>query len=429
VVVITLGATNDPAGRQGARIRRRPKDRKAQITRAAAEAFSAHGYHATSMEAIATRVGISAPALYRHYPSKYDMFATVVGALGQQLVACTDFVDEVSDAELERDAAAVLDRVVDAIVTSAITNREGGGLYRWQDRYLQPDDKVTLMAQLSDVSRRMQRPLDVLRPELTSSERWMVSAALLSLAGSVVGHRLPIPDDEVKPFLLDAARALAATQLPQPADIEANRPSVWRIFTPDAGPHEALLTAAIMLFGKQGYTETSVTEIADAVGVPASGVYRYFSSKNDILTTGLQRAVGRITGEMSAIAGVFAEPREVVARLVEAFVATNFANPELAAVYDTERVNLAPAEREVLRDLERAFIDTWLGPLEAVRPDLDTVHARLLVHALGALVDDLGRLEREDKSDGNGPDTLPPGYVQACLRKLVESLILGTDES
>ena len=71
-------------------IRRRPKDRKAQIARASAEAFSALGYHAVSMEAIASRVGISATALYRHYPSKYNLFRDAVFALGEQLVDCTD---------------------------------------------------------------------------------------------------------------------------------------------------------------------------------------------------------------------------------------------------------------------------------------------------------------------------------------------------
>ena len=75
-------------------IRRRPKDRKAQIARASAEAFSALGYHAVSMEAIASRVGISATALYRHYPSKYDLFRDAVLALGEQLVECTAFADE-----------------------------------------------------------------------------------------------------------------------------------------------------------------------------------------------------------------------------------------------------------------------------------------------------------------------------------------------
>ena len=81
-----------PAG-SAAPPRRRPKDRKAQVERAAAEAFSAAGYHAVRMEAIAAKVGISAPALYRHYPSKYDLFRGAVLNLGQQLVDCTDFVD------------------------------------------------------------------------------------------------------------------------------------------------------------------------------------------------------------------------------------------------------------------------------------------------------------------------------------------------
>ena len=50
---------------RGDAVRRRPKDRKAQIARASAEAFSALGYHGVSMDAIAARVGISAAALYR----------------------------------------------------------------------------------------------------------------------------------------------------------------------------------------------------------------------------------------------------------------------------------------------------------------------------------------------------------------------------
>ena len=49
---------------------------------------------AVSMEAIASRVGISATALYRHYSSKYDLFRDAVLALGEQLVECTAFVDE-----------------------------------------------------------------------------------------------------------------------------------------------------------------------------------------------------------------------------------------------------------------------------------------------------------------------------------------------
>ncbi|CAJ1493481.1 TetR/AcrR family transcriptional regulator [[Mycobacterium] kokjensenii] len=427
-MVPTLGATNDPAGRAGTRIKRRPKDRKAQITRAAAETFSAQGYHATSMEAIASKVGISAPALYRHYPSKYEMFAVVVGALGQQLVDSTAFIDELSDAEVEHDAAAILDRLVDGLIASSLVNREAGGLFRWQARYLQPDDQVKLMAQLRTVSRRVQRPLSVLRPELNNLEQWTLTIALISVAGSIIGHRLQLPDDEIRPLLITIARSVTATELPRGDEIGINRPSVWRIFTPDAGPYEALLHSAVLLFGRQGYAETGVTEIADAVGVPASGVYRYFSSKSDILTTGLQRAVDRIAGEMSAIAGVFAEPDEALRRLIEAYVATVFANPELAAVYDTERVNLAASERELLRDSERAFIETWSRPLMEIKPELSAMQSKFLVHALAALVDDLSRVARGGEIPGRGFMAGGAGYAQACLRKLMESIVFDTAE-
>ncbi|BDZ65960.1 TetR/AcrR family transcriptional regulator [Agromyces mangrovi Wang et al. 2018] len=61
-------------------VRRRPKDRKQRIEAAAAEAFSAHGFHAVGMEDIAAAVGVSAPALYRHYPSKYALFVACARA-------------------------------------------------------------------------------------------------------------------------------------------------------------------------------------------------------------------------------------------------------------------------------------------------------------------------------------------------------------
>lgn len=157
-MVITLGATNDPTGRAAARIRRRPKDRKAQITRAAAETFSAQGYTAASMESIAAKVGISAPALYRHYPNKYEIFSAVVRMLGEHLDDCTAFVDDISDVEMQKDPAAVLDRLIDALISSATRDQDASGLYRWHHRYLKHDDEVALMALIHKVNRRLQRP-------------------------------------------------------------------------------------------------------------------------------------------------------------------------------------------------------------------------------------------------------------------------------
>jgi tetratricopeptide (TPR) repeat protein len=49
--------------------------RRAQLLEAAAVAFGRRGYAAVGLGDIAAAVGISAPALYRHFPGKYALFA------------------------------------------------------------------------------------------------------------------------------------------------------------------------------------------------------------------------------------------------------------------------------------------------------------------------------------------------------------------
>ena len=170
-------------------VRRRPKDRKAQIARVAAEAFSARGYHAVGMDDIAAVLDISATALYRHYANKYDMFRAAVLTLGQQLVDATNFCDEPSPNPDEEDTARLQARIVDAIVDVALANRDSAGLYRWEGRYLEGDDQAALMAQIRLVNRRIQIPLRRRRPALTSSERWTLSSAAMSVMGSIADHR------------------------------------------------------------------------------------------------------------------------------------------------------------------------------------------------------------------------------------------------
>jgi AcrR family transcriptional regulator len=393
-------------------VRRRPKDRKAQVERAAAEAFSASGYHAVGMETIAAKVGISAAALYRHYPSKYDLFRGAVLNLGQQLVDATDIGDEPqSDPD-------TLHRLIHALIDVTLANRDSGGLYRWQARYLRPQDQKQLMDQLRVVNRRIQKPLMAIRPTLSSSQRWMTSAALLSVIGSVVDHRVKMPAEEIRALLVDVGRKLLSAQLPAPDDPVLNPPR--RQLFSDTGVYEALLRASMALFNEQGYRETSMEQIAAAVGMPTSGIYRYFSGKSDILATVMRRAADRISGELSVILGADADPHRVLIRLVEAYVATSFANPELAFVYYTERVNLAPADEVPLRNVQRSTIDSWVRLLTTARTELSATQARFLVHAAMALVVDVGRLAHYSSGAGDC------AHSQACVRQLMELTLLGS---
>ena len=106
--------------------------------------------------------------------------------------------------------------------------------------------------------------------------------------------------------------------------------------------------------------------------------------------------------------------------LIDAYVATSFANPELAAVYYTERVNLTPADQMLLHNVQRSTIDSWVRLLTAARPSRTPMQARFLVHAAMALVVDLGRMVNYDD---------PSAYTQACVRKLMELTLFGPPTS
>jgi len=408
---------NEPVASVG----QRPKDRKAQIARAAAEAFSELGYHAAGMEAIATRVGVSPAALYRHYSGKYDLFRDSVLALGQQLVDGTDFINtEPDDAE----PAVTLQHLVHALIDVTLLNREAGGLYRWQARYLHDDDRSIVKSQLRLVHARIHQPLTILRPGLTSSQRWMLSCALLSVIGSIVDHRVPLAPAEIRALLTDATSAILATDLPHPDDTIACPPA-WRIFNPDAGTYEALLHASMGLFYRHGYAETSMAQIASAVGIPVSGIYRYFSGKNEILSAGLVRAADRVSGHYAVVTDDLSDPQQMWAMARAAFVATSFANPELAAIHYTERVNLPRTDQDVLRGVHRSTIDSWARLLTSIRPELTATQARFLMHAAMALVVDVGRLVDYDNS-GRAP-TGDSSYPQACVRQLMQASLFGCE--
>ena len=60
------------------------EDTKQKIIDKALELFAAHGYDAVSVGEIAKAVGIKAPSLYNHYPSKQAIFDAIVESTAKQ---------------------------------------------------------------------------------------------------------------------------------------------------------------------------------------------------------------------------------------------------------------------------------------------------------------------------------------------------------
>jgi len=77
-----LVRTNIPARR-----RLTSEQRRDVLLDAAARVFATHGYHAASIEQIATQAGITKPVIYHHFPSKKQLHRAVFEHYAQQLLA------------------------------------------------------------------------------------------------------------------------------------------------------------------------------------------------------------------------------------------------------------------------------------------------------------------------------------------------------
>ena len=69
------------------------EDTKQKILEKALELFSTYGYDSVSVGEIAKAVGIKAPSLYNHFPSKQAIFDAIVEATAAQYEKDTDAID------------------------------------------------------------------------------------------------------------------------------------------------------------------------------------------------------------------------------------------------------------------------------------------------------------------------------------------------
>ncbi|MCR8896501.1 TetR family transcriptional regulator [Gordonia sp. GONU] len=360
--------------------RRRPADRRRLIVDASAKAFSDGGYHAVRLEDIADAVGISAPALYRHFPNKYALFAETTAVLAQSLRSALDAVETGGDDELHA--------LLVAITAASFENRRKGGLYRWESRYLEPDDRAIVRDVVVHQHRRVRAAAQRRRPDLGDTDANLIVAAMTSVAASPTTHRASLPAREVTSLIPDAAMSLLDVDLPDP--VEPVAAGVHGLAP--AAKREIILTEAINLFAARGFRDVTIEDIAHAADLPASGVYRHFPSKVAILEAAFWRATDRVTSAISDALANSTTPREAIVGMVHRYVRLTCSTTDLISVYETEIGHATPEARNALRNQQRITVEEWATWVSRERESLSITHARFLVHAALNVVTDLTRL-------------------------------------
>lgn len=155
---------------------------------------------------------------------------------------------------------------------------------------------------------------------------------------------------------------------------------------PRASSREVLAEAACELFLEKGYESTSVADITQRAGVSRSSFFNYFSSKSDVLWSGLD---ARIDGAIGALRELGADADAAAVRGILLTVVHDFAPDPLAlALRNATAMGL---EDELVRDtgLRHARLASAIADaarrsgIGAIRSDiLGAAHAAAVLSSL-----------------------------------------------
>ncbi|MFI7004934.1 TetR/AcrR family transcriptional regulator [Streptomyces sp. NPDC050145] len=363
----------------------RPRNRKQLIVGAAGRVFSERGYHAASMEEIAAAVGITATALYRHFPNKYALFAACANVMADRLVATLDEVPSGAD----------LAEVLGAVTRVAVEHRTSGGLYRWEARYLDAEDRRLLKGKFARVVGRV---TECVRREHPRPGAQVRAVAALGVIGSITQHHNSIARRRLEEVLLASALRVAATTPAQA--VRAPRPVGLPAQPVPRTRRAEILAAAVPLFARDGFAKVTNGQIAQAVGLAPSALYRHYATKVDILVAACLQAAGLLAQAVDRSLDEVTDPSEAVVALASAYVGYSFEHTGLISVAEAEVAGLPDDLRQPLILAQREHIAVWEQQLRLARPELDARQARVLVHAgFGVVVEAGRRLRWQDSPD------------------------------
>ncbi|QNA91674.1 MULTISPECIES: TetR/AcrR family transcriptional regulator [unclassified Microbacterium] len=342
-----------------------------RILSAAHELFVANGYRSTSLRDIAAAASVSHPGLLGHFSSKDDLLAEVVAELESEneavfsaIAAASEPGDLVFAALAERNARTEGYLELFAALTGEASAPGHPAHERMRERYCR------LRSLSSDV--------------LEDAKYHGVIAADRDVDGETVRHTAGwdglqllsqyLPDRVDVVAMLEERESLWASPLGwrDPEDDQAAGsagaagplPELPIAAAPEIDPGYAvgrrrrtqIVADAMHLFARDGYGDTSLQDIATAVGVSKSTLLHHYSSKELLLSAVLAERDSAIN-ENQAITGA-ASAGELLRGIPDGAALNGREEPGLIEVYAVLSCEAVPAAHPAHAYFENRFANT-----------------------------------------------------------------------
>ncbi len=132
-----------------------------------------------------------------------------------------------------------------------------------------------------------------------------------------------------------------------------------------------IIAAAVALIADQGFTATSVDDIAAAAGVAKGSVFYIFGSKNEMFETIITEGVARLTDDLRA-AGEGLEGGDALDAVVTELLTQVRTHPDFAKLITAEIFRTGRHWQESIRLVRDDSMGVFAEVVGRIRPDLDS---------------------------------------------------------
>jgi len=369
--------------------------RRAEIVRTASDLIRQRGYGGVAMKDVADALGVTAPSLYRHFPSKQALLSAAIS---------DGF--EVAEAAATEGERAGLDALIRALAEAAVDQRNLWVLVHRESRHLDQATRATMSRRLDGLVAKISGTIRSRWPDADSSDADMLARAALAALSAPSQYRQKLPKGRLPVELAKAANRVVRVDFSSKAP--GATPSLRHspLFNPELSRRESILAAAANLFARRGYQDVTVGDIGAAVSIAGPSIYNHFRGKPEILACVLWRSLDWIESDMASAVATHDSTEGALLQLYCDYTDLAVHNPEMFEVFSVEGVHLPAFDRSRIRRAHNAFVDRWVALLQSAQPGLGLGDARARVTASLCIINDVGRLIPRDDESVDGCEKL-----------------------
>jgi AcrR family transcriptional regulator len=173
----------------------------------------------------------------------------------------------------------------------------------------------------------------------------------------------------------------------------------------------ALLHAAAALFAERGFERVSLEDLGAAVGISGPAVYRHFANKQAVLAALLIDVSRELVDGADSVIASSSDAASALRGLIAFHVDFALSNADVIVAQDRDLDSLQPVDYDLVRSLQRGYIEAWVGVLADLHPATPVAELWIRARATFGLIN----------STPHSARTSP----KAAVRALLESMALA----